>query len=159
MLDKKNIYLMSILCSIFLLPGCLNEFPAGSSSAEEKESIPSKTIHFEDIVQEGANPVQVLDDQIEAGNVFIDFYGTWCGPCKTVSPIIDALSNEFPHVTFIKIDIDTFDLSKSHALAGSPIEYVPTFYLFKDGVRVEEMVGGGLKKADFEKKLEAHFGK
>jgi thioredoxin 1 len=38
--------------------------------------------------------------------VFVDFFAEWCGPCKMVAPKIDALSQEYPGIVFVKIDVD-----------------------------------------------------
>ena len=42
----------------------------------------------------------------ERGVVFVDFYATWCMPCKTMAPIIEEISKEYKEVKFVKIDID-----------------------------------------------------
>lgn len=38
--------------------------------------------------------------------LFVDFYADWCGPCKMVAPTVEALSNKYPDVTFLKLDVD-----------------------------------------------------
>ena len=38
--------------------------------------------------------------------VFVDFFAEWCGPCKMVAPKLEQLSQQYPHVTFVKIDVD-----------------------------------------------------
>lgn len=42
-------------------------------------------------------------------NVIIDFYATWCGPCKMLSPIINKIANEHSNVTFVSVDVDVAD--------------------------------------------------
>jgi thioredoxin 1 len=38
--------------------------------------------------------------------VLIDFHATWCGPCRQVAPIVDAIANEHPEYTVVKVDVD-----------------------------------------------------
>ena len=62
----------------------------------------------------------------------VDFYATWCGPCKAMDPIIDRLSAKLnKRATIIRIDIDR----KEHReiVARYNIVAVPTFVLFRDG--------------------------
>lgn len=44
--------------------------------------------------------------QIPRGAVIIDFYATWCKPCKTIAPTYEKLSNDFPAVKFLKVNVD-----------------------------------------------------
>ena len=86
------------------------------------------------------------------GLVLVDFFATWCGPCKMTSPIIDQLSDEKKEVKFVKIDVD-----QSGDLAGQyNVFSIPTFVVFKDGQVASQFVGAmskegflaELKKAD-----------
>ncbi|MDR3257207.1 MAG: thioredoxin [Mycoplasmataceae bacterium] len=63
------------------------------------------------------------------GYTLVDFYATWCGPCKMLSPIIDELSNTMSDIQFVKIDVD----QASDAAQAFSIRSIPTVYLFKDG--------------------------
>ena len=62
--------------------------------------------------------------------VLIDFHATWCGPCQTMSPIIDEVKNHFgDRIRVLKIDVD----KNQQAAAKYKVRGVPTFLLFKNG--------------------------
>ncbi len=65
----------------------------------------------------------------KSGIVLVDFYATWCGPCKMLSPELEKLAEEDPSINVLKIDIDEFD----EIAAEYNIRAVPTLLLFKNG--------------------------
>jgi len=71
------------------------------------------------------------------GFVLVDFYATWCGPCKMTGPIIEQLSEEIKTVKFVKVDVDkNQELSSQYQIFS-----IPTFLIFKDGQVVNQFVG------------------
>ena len=69
--------------------------------------------------------------------VLVDFWATWCGPCKMLSPIVDELSEEVDTVKFVAVDVD-----QSERLAIKyGISSIPCLVLFKDGEEVKRTVG------------------
>lgn len=64
------------------------------------------------------------------GLVIVDFFATWCGPCKMLMPVIDDFSKDMGEkVDVVKVDIDKFsDLAEKHNVLG-----VPSLFFFKDG--------------------------
>lgn len=76
--------------------------------------------------------------EIENGITVVDFFATWCGPCKMLAPVLEELANEMKDkVNFIKVDID-----QSMDLAGEfKIASVPTMVIFKDNQKVDQLVG------------------
>ena len=77
-----------------------------------------------------------FNEAIKEGTVLVDFFATWCGPCKMLSPVLEELSEE-NGVTIIKVDVD--EASTLAAMYG--IQAVPTLMLFKDGQRVDTRMG------------------
>ncbi len=75
-------------------------------------------------------PTEITEaSQIPSGKVVIDFFATWCGPCKRVAPLFEELSTTFPSITFLKVDVD-----EAEALSGQyEVESLPTFVFLKDG--------------------------
>ena len=74
--------------------------------------------------------------------VLIDFYATWCGPCKAMSPIVEQIGKEIQgQARVLKIDVD-----KNQAVAAQyQIQAVPTFMIFKKGQMVWRQPGGADK--------------
>lgn len=69
--------------------------------------------------------------------VLVDFWASWCGPCKMLSPIVDQISDEIDGVKVCKVNVDEEpDLVNAYG-----IEAFPTLLLFRGGEVVNEMVG------------------
>lgn len=69
--------------------------------------------------------------------VVVDFFATWCGPCRLVTPILEELSDRFKQVRFYKVDIDESpDVAERYAVAG-----VPTLIMVKKGEEVDRKIG------------------
>lgn len=86
---------------------------------------------------------QIIDSsnfktEIENGIVVVDFFATWCGPCKMLAPVFDELNTELDgDAKFVKVDID-----KSPELAQQfNVSSVPTILIFKNGEPVESSIG------------------
>ncbi|OBZ68434.1 Thioredoxin [Grifola frondosa] len=68
----------------------------------------------------------------------IDFWATWCGPCRIISPIFEKLSAQFgENVDFYKVDVDT----QSEISEAVGIRAMPTFVAFKGKEKIGEVVG------------------
>jgi thioredoxin 1 len=84
--------------------------------------------------------------------VLVDFYADWCGPCKTQTPILGQLAEEFDgKVKFAKVDIDV-DGNKDLAVKYGVLS-VPTLILFSNG-EVKETMVGVTSKSKLKQKLE-----
>jgi len=88
--------------------------------------------------------LSTFDDVINHHNVvFVDFFATWCGPCRAMMPIVEELASEYQDkVAFYKVDVD-----KEEDLAEKfNIHSIPTFLIIKDGKIQEKIVGMRDKK-------------
>jgi len=82
--------------------------------------------------------LQQFHQVINSGKtVVIDFWAEWCGPCRTISPVFAALSNDTSGVEFYKVDVDT----QSEISQEVGIRAMPTFAVFKNGQKIDELVG------------------
>lgn len=71
--------------------------------------------------------------------VVVDFFATWCGPCKAVAPIVERLSDSNTSVKFYKVDVDELDT----VAAANGISAMPTFLFYKDGQKREDLTVRG----------------
>lgn len=79
-----------------------------------------------------------FEEIISSGTVLVDFFATWCGPCKMLSPILEELASECgDKLTILKVDVDEF----SSIATKYSIYSIPTLLLFKDGELVKKSVG------------------
>lgn len=77
-------------------------------------------------------------DFIKNENVsVVDFYATWCGPCKALEPIYNMFAERIPEVQFGRVDVDEAqDIATEYAISA-----MPTCLIFKDGENVGKIVG------------------
>lgn len=104
-----------------------------------------------------AKPLAITDDTFEAEviqsdvPVVVDFWTTWCGPCKMIAPILEEVAEELgDKVKIVKVDVD-----KNSQTAGKyNIMSVPSLLFFKNGEVVDQVVGA-VPKAQLLQKIES----
>ncbi len=76
-------------------------------------------------------------------NVLLDFWATWCGPCRMVSPVVDEIAEENPDIKVGKVNVD-----EQPELAGAfQIQSIPTLVSVKNGIIADVAVGARDKKS------------
>jgi thioredoxin 1 len=100
-------------------------------------------------------PLTISDDNFETEvlksdkPVLIDFWATWCGPCRAIAPIVEELALEYNgKIKFGKLDVD--DNQDTAIKYG--VRSIPTILVFKDGV-VKEKIIGAVPKGHIVQKL------
>lgn len=78
-----------------------------------------------------------FDEVVGQGYVLVDFYATWCGPCKMMHPVLESIANARDNIQIAKVDVDQQeDLAKKYGVMS-----IPTLILFKDGQVVSQKIG------------------
>lgn len=77
---------------------------------------------------------QEFNEKINGDYVLVDFFATWCGPCKMLGPILENVSK---NIDVLKVDVDKFEnLARNYSVMS-----IPTLILFKKGQIVDKKIG------------------
>jgi thioredoxin 1 len=97
------------------------------------------------MVNEIKNSQQFEQQVLNSTNpVFVDFWAEWCGPCRSVSPVVEELSGEYDgKVDFVKVNVDeNGKLAQKYNVFS-----IPTLAIFKNGEVVSQKVGSSTKES------------
>ena len=111
-------------------------------------------------MSENGKIVQITDqnfaDTIEgsSGLTMVDFWAEWCGPCRMVAPIVDALADEYSEggLTVGKLDVD----QNPGVTVRFGVRSIPSVLFFKDGQLVDTVVGA-VPRPTLEAKIQEHM--
>ena len=121
---------------VLIAAGCGNPAAMNQSTASVKHIAQSE---FENEVTRSTNAIVA------------DFYATWCGPCRTLSPMLDRLAGPLTDkIKFVKINVD-----ESPGIAQNfSVQGIPTLIFFRDG-KVADRITGLIPETELKAKLEA----
>lgn len=75
--------------------------------------------------------------EIGSGEVLVDFFATWCGPCKMIAPIVAQIADENPDLKVLSVDVDEVP----EAAGAYGVSSIPTLLYIKDGTVQQTHVG------------------
>lgn len=129
---------VAVMCGVLLLDGCSKKSPTTenpkSSAGQQSSPAAAPATTAEVMVLNEAN----FDSQIGQGVVLVDFWATWCGPCKIQGPIVEQVAKQIGSAAKIaKLDVD----AAPKVAQRFSITSIPTLIVFKDGKPVKQFIG------------------
>ena len=86
---------------------------------------------------ENVTAEQVKQLQAEGKKLLVDYWATWCGPCKSLIPRLEAMESKYPDITFVKINVD----ENTDSALQLGIRSVPTVMIYKGDELINRSTG------------------
>jgi thioredoxin 1 len=88
-----------------------------------------------------------------SGKVLVDFWAEWCGPCRMIGPVLEQIGNDYPAITFLKLNVDEAPV----VAQDYEVMSIPTILAFEDG-KVQKRIVGALPKPKLLDELSGFLG-
>lgn len=131
---------VAVLCVAVFPAGCSKETPPAensqaSQSQQSSEETPSSPSPPAEVV--ALNEAN-FDAHIEQGVVLVDFWATWCGPCRIQGPIVEKVAEQIGDAAKVaKLDVDAVpNIARRFGISS-----IPTLIVFKDGKVAQQFIG------------------
>ena len=151
---RLKIFSILLVFSVFLLFSCgekQNSKIGKKQVVDSSKVIEADTKYFIDkIAKIENNALTYIGDK----PAIVDFYASWCGPCKMLSPIMEKLSKKYEgKVNFYKIDVDeSSDLANTLKIKG-----IPTLIFFKDSLSTSIIIEGFMSETELEHYISSYL--
>ena len=146
-MNKKVIYIICLIAFIALLivatiflnnnmneTANLNNTTNNNNNLENQNTTNINKVSSVLEVNSASFKKEVLESDLP---VLIDFYASWCNPCKVLSPIVEKVANENDKIKVVKINVDKVtDISNEYKIYS-----LPTLVLIKDGAEIDRLIG------------------
>lgn len=126
---SPGIFRIALMSVVVVGPGCTAQTDSSNStpSAEESRTVQVSENTFASEVERATEPL-----------VLVDFWATWCGPCKMIAPSLENLAGEYAgRVKICKVDVDRNEGLARRFSASS----IPLVICFKNGVQIDKILG------------------
>ena len=105
----------------------------------------------------GGHPLTVTDanfaQSIASGRSVVDFWAAWCGPCRTIAPLIEELARERSDIRFAKLNVD----ENPRTASAFRVQGIPLLVFFRDGVETGRLTGA-VPKPQIEAAIRQYLG-
>ncbi|XVF65966.1 hypothetical protein PTKIN_Ptkin09bG0293300 [Pterospermum kingtungense] len=126
---------------------CLSKAQSKRSDSEQHVDFAAGNVHP---VTSQEDWHQKLSEASRDGKIVIaNFSAAWCGPCRMLAPFYSELSEKYPSLMFLMVDVDEL----SEFSTSWDIKATPTFFFLKDGQQIDKLVGAN--KPELQKKVNA----
>lgn len=106
---------------------------------------------------DSSQPITLTDanfrNEVAKGAIVVDFWAAWCGPCRMVSPVIDALASERKDVRFGKLNVD----ENPRTASAFGVQSIPLLVFFRNGNEAGRLVGA-VPKGQIESAIQRYLG-
>ena len=138
----KKIILASMATLVFFATSCAKNAPKQAEPAEQAAAVEASADNYKVVPVSTSSPGTKVMDEIKklyAGKVvLVDFWATWCGPCRALSPTVEEIAEEYAgKVDVVKCNVDDADqIAMQYRIMS-----IPTLLYFKGGQLVDRTVG------------------